>query len=323
VPPHTSVPGQVPQLSWPPHPFGGLPHIAPIDPHVVGVHVHAPAPLHVSGAMHAPQDRVPPQPSGHEPQLLPIPPHVLGVQPQTLAVGLVPPPHVCPAGQLPPFVPQVTVPPQPSETIPQSRPAGQVVIGEQAPLPQTFGVPGPPSAWAPPQVPPSQPPQLMVPPQPSGAIPHCRPGWPHAFGVQPHDIVPFAFVMHVLPAPHVPHTRKAPHPSLGLPHVAPSPGHVRGTQESEASEPPVSGRTVESVVASLVPVSVPVSMPASVPVPVHWPATQACPVHTAHSTPPTPQWTGSSTPPGSQRMPLQHPAHVAGSHSHCPPVEHE
>src|SRR5262245_19720149 len=65
---------------------------------------------------HAPHE--PPQPS---------PPHALlvqfGVQPQTFAVP--PPPHVCGAVQ----VPQLSVPPQPSEMVPQFLPCAVHVVG--------------------------------------------------------------------------------------------------------------------------------------------------------------------------------------------------
>jgi hypothetical protein len=60
--------------------------------------------------------------------------------------------------------PQATMPPQPSGTVPQSFPAGQLVAGLQ---PQMLSVPPPPHVSNP-----VQPPQLMKSPQPSDTKPH-------------------------------------------------------------------------------------------------------------------------------------------------------
>jgi hypothetical protein len=62
-----------------------------------------------------------------------------------------------------PQAPQVIVPPQPSDAVPQVWPAGQLVFGVQ---PHTFGAPAPPQVCGAEQVP-----QVIVPPQPSDAVP--------------------------------------------------------------------------------------------------------------------------------------------------------
>jgi hypothetical protein len=48
-----------------------------------------------------------------------------GADAQTLGLLGVPPPHVCPPGH----VPQLMVPPQPLEIVPQLSPTGQAVSG--------------------------------------------------------------------------------------------------------------------------------------------------------------------------------------------------
>ena len=60
------------------------------------------------------------------------------MQPQTFAVPA--PPHVCGAVQ----VPQLSVPVQPSEMVPQFFPWAAHVVGVQGMTPQTFGEPPPP-----------------------------------------------------------------------------------------------------------------------------------------------------------------------------------
>jgi hypothetical protein len=95
--------------------------------------------------------------------------------------------------------------------------------------PQKFGLPAPPSAWAPPQkAPASQLPQLSALPQPSGAVPHSRPSSAQVYGWQPQALEPLAAVMQ-MPVPHVPQLMKSPQPSLTLPQLAPSAGHVLPT----------------------------------------------------------------------------------------------
>jgi hypothetical protein len=68
----TFVPGQVGQTSTPPHPSGSVPHFAPAESHVFGLHpqwLATPAPPHVSGIMQLPQLSVVPHPSDAVPQL--------------------------------------------------------------------------------------------------------------------------------------------------------------------------------------------------------------------------------------------------------------
>ena len=74
--------------------------------------------------------------------------------------------------------PQLRMPPQPFETVPQFSPAGQLVAGVQ---PQTFGVPPPPQVCEPLQLP-----QLIVPPQPFAIVPQLSPAGQAVMGVQPH-----------------------------------------------------------------------------------------------------------------------------------------
>ena len=85
---------------------------------------------------------------------------VVAVQPQTLEVPL--PPQIWGLAQLP----QLRVPPQPSETLPQVLPKAAQVVGVQAPVPQTLEVPPPPQVCGL-----GHEPQLRVPPQPSDALP--------------------------------------------------------------------------------------------------------------------------------------------------------
>src|SRR5207249_3618232 len=78
-------------------------------------------------------------------------------------------------------VPQLSVPPQPSETVPQSAPWAAQVVGVQAPVPQTLGVPPPPQVCGAVQLP-----QLKVPPQPSGAVPQLFPSCAQVLGTHMH-----------------------------------------------------------------------------------------------------------------------------------------
>ena len=93
-----------------------------------------------------------------------------GLRPQTLATPA--PPHVWGAVQ----DPQISVPPQPSEIVPQL-PVGQV-FGMQVCGTQTLFVHVALTA---------QVPQLSVPPQPSGIVPQFFPCAAHVVGVQPPD----------------------------------------------------------------------------------------------------------------------------------------
>ena len=71
-------------------------------------------------------------------------------------------------------VPQLSVPPHPSEAVPQLNPSWEHVFGVQVAA-QTLLVQVWPAAHVP---------QLSVPPQPSEAVPHLNPSWEHVFGVQ-------------------------------------------------------------------------------------------------------------------------------------------
>jgi hypothetical protein len=93
-------------------------------------------------------------------------------------------------------VPQVSVPPQPSETVPQVAPCAAHVVGVQ---PHWPGVPPPPQVWGAGQVP-----QSTVPPQPSGAVPQVCPGGQLVAGVQqapPTKTVPLGHGVQRLAAP--------------------------------------------------------------------------------------------------------------------------
>ncbi|QSQ22932.1 hypothetical protein JY651_48900 [Pyxidicoccus parkwayensis] len=85
------------------------------------------------------------------------------MQPQTFEVP--PPPHVWGLMQ----VPQVYVPPQPFETVPQFFPEHAVLCGITV-HPHTFGVPLPPHVWGLVQLP-----QVYVPPQPLETVPQFFP----------------------------------------------------------------------------------------------------------------------------------------------------
>ena len=138
---------------------------------------------------------VPPQPSGHVPQFLPLGHTVIGVQAgEPHALDVPPPPQVSGGVQLPPLVPQVIDPPQPSAHGPQFFPAGHVVIGVHAGEPQTPGDPPPPHVAGDVHAPPFEP-HVIVPPHPSPIVPQLMPeghavagvhaGCPHWNGTPP------------------------------------------------------------------------------------------------------------------------------------------
>ena len=77
-------------------------------------------------------------------------------------------------------VPQVIMPPHPSEAKPQFWPAGHVVAGVHVAVPQTFETPPPPHVSGAAHVP-----QLSEPPQPSETLPHVAPTLRHVVGWQP------------------------------------------------------------------------------------------------------------------------------------------
>jgi hypothetical protein len=80
---------------------------------------------------------IPPHPSSITPQCAPAASHVLGLQPQRLAAPA--PPHVSGAVH----VPQLSVFPQPSETVPQFKLSVRHVFGTQIPVPHLFAPPTP------------------------------------------------------------------------------------------------------------------------------------------------------------------------------------
>ena len=73
-------------------------------------------------------------------------------------------------------MPQLRVPPQPSEAEPQLKPSPEHVFGVH---PQTLAVPPPPQVWGAVQVP-----QFRVPPHPSEAVPQLKPSPAHVAGLQ-------------------------------------------------------------------------------------------------------------------------------------------
>jgi hypothetical protein len=110
------------------------------------------------------------------------------------------PPHDSPAGH----APQLTVPPQPSDPLPQVLPWHGAAAGTQhafvthlSPAAQVSG-------------------HARAPPQPSEAVPQGTPA--HAsgavFGVQ------HALSVQSTPVPHVPHETACPQASVTVPHVA-------------------------------------------------------------------------------------------------------
>ena len=124
--------------------------------------------------------------------------------------------------------PQLSVPPQPFETVPQFRPissqASKSVSGLQ---PQTFGMPPPPHVLSSDE----QAPQSIILPHPSFTEPQSFPSWVQVFGVQLHTFAtpppPQTFG-----ATHDPQLRRTPQPSLtSVPQFLPSTAHVLGTQE--------------------------------------------------------------------------------------------
>lgn len=176
---------------------------------------------------------------------------MIGVHPQTF--GVPPPPHVC--GAL--HCPQLNVPLQPFEIVPQSLPCFTQVVGVH---PHTLGTPPPPHVsqelghavgqltipphpsltlpqrplhdvsgvhGAGPHLPPVQcelcwhVPQKYVPPHPSGCIPHSTPWSLQDFATQVHFEL-----THVRFAAHEPQSRVRLHPSSIVPHVAPRVGHT-------------------------------------------------------------------------------------------------
>jgi hypothetical protein len=119
----------------------------------------------------------------------------IGVQPHTLGTPGLPPPQVCPVGQLPLIVPQVNIAVlHPLSTVPQFLPVGHAVAGlhveAHVPLEHTM-----PLGQAPAMLP-----QLTLPLQPSGIVPQLRVPQTAAavFGVHPHTLATEG-----VPPPHV------------------------------------------------------------------------------------------------------------------------
>lgn len=82
LPPHESLPEQLPHGMLPPQPSGMEPQFLPCAAHVVGVHVQTLL-LHVSLPPHEPHPMEPPHPSLMEPQFLPCALQLVGLHAQT------------------------------------------------------------------------------------------------------------------------------------------------------------------------------------------------------------------------------------------------
>ena len=135
-----------------------------------------------------------------------------------------PPPQVT----APPHAPQLSVPPQPSEMLPQFLPRLPQLLATQAPqvLLLLHVVPAP------------QVPQLNEPPQPSPYVPQTLPPGQATSGVQAPHVLALAPPPQVWPATlHVPQLSATPQPLSGVPHVAPRAAHVVGTQGAAVHEP--------------------------------------------------------------------------------------
>jgi hypothetical protein len=128
-----------------------------------------------------------------------------------------------------PQLPQLMVPPQPSDAVPQFWPDGQDVAGVQ---PHWSGVPPPPQVSGAVQLP-----QFSVPPQPSGAVPQFWPAGQLVAGVQPHwpAVPPPPQVWGGLQAPQV---MVPPQPSGAVPQFWPDGQDVAGVQPQTLAVPP-------------------------------------------------------------------------------------
>jgi hypothetical protein len=105
-----------------------------------------------------------------------------------------------------PQVPQLSVPPQPSEAVPQLKPREEQVFGVQEPLHTLLT-----QLW-----PAGQEPQLSAPPQPSPTVPQFLPRLAQVFGV--HGSVQVLFVQ-VWPAGQEPQLSVPPQPSPMVPQL--------------------------------------------------------------------------------------------------------
>ena len=151
-----------------------------MQPQTFGV----PPPPQVCGAVHAgPQLTVPPHPSSMVPQFLPAPQEVIGVQPHTLLA-----PQTSGAWHVPHVVvrevPQLSVPVTVPQFLPRRRQNAASLSGVQQALPAVHTAGG------------VHVPQLIVPPQPLGAVPQFWPPGQEVAGVQPQTLG-------VPPPPHV------------------------------------------------------------------------------------------------------------------------
>lgn len=148
------------------------------------------------------------------------------MQPHSFAVP--PPPQVSGAVQSP----QLSVPPQPSEMVPQFFPAGHAVSGVQ---PQTPAVPPPPQVFGAVQVP-----QFTRTPQSSVNVPQLNPSVPHvSVGVQPQTFAvpppPHVFGAVQLPQPRV---KPVQSPFGMVPQSLPCAAQVVGVQQMPNSAAP-------------------------------------------------------------------------------------
>jgi hypothetical protein len=109
-------------------------------------------------------------------------------------------------------VPQLSVPPQPSESVPHWAPCAAHVVGVQQRLPLQTSPPG-------------HEPHDRENPHPSPIVPHWAPCAAQLVGVQ-HVLL----VEHSCPPAHVPQLSVSPQPSETLPHVAPRCAQLVGLQ---------------------------------------------------------------------------------------------
>jgi hypothetical protein len=114
-------------------------------------------------------------------------------------------------------VPQESVPPQPSDGVPQFAASESHVAGEH---PHTFAVPPPPQVSSPEQVP-----QSSIPPHPSDGVPQFAASESHVLGEQPHAFAVPAPPQVSLPE-HLPQWSVLPQPSEIAPHSAPRSAQV-------------------------------------------------------------------------------------------------
>ncbi len=150
---------------------------------------------------------------------------VLGAQPQTF--GVCPPPQVSGGLQ----VPHTSVPPHPSDTLPQVAPRSAQVFGLH---PQALGTSAPPQVSGA-----VQPPQSRITPQPSESLPHSAPRSAQVRAGQGkllQVLVPLGPPQY-WSSGQVPQSTTAPQPSSARPHSAPRFTHVFGAHAPESGSP--------------------------------------------------------------------------------------